>query len=202
METLVWKPLVLGLSSGLYCLGACVPFLAPCLVAEEREMRGRLFLFGQFLSGRLAGYVMLGMFCGWLGGMAGAGMLKWAAPVSQVALSLLMLAEMGKGMRKTEKCPEKSRFRSGPFWMGLAMGINVCPPLWMALVHVMTLQSMAKGGLALLVFFGASSIFLPPVLWLGNLARHREFRLAARVAGIAVALVFLVYGLKGMPWRC
>ena len=41
---IITQPFLLGLSSGLFCLSYCVPFVAPYLVSEKRPFKKNIFI--------------------------------------------------------------------------------------------------------------------------------------------------------------
>ena len=74
------------------------------------------------------------------------------------------------------------------------MGLNVCPPFLMSAAYVLTLHSLLKGLVYFLLFFCATTVYMVPLLFAGLLGRMAEFRWAARIAALAVGVLFLVYG--------
>jgi len=57
---MIWQGFLLGLSTGVFCLGYCAPVLVPYVLAEARPQLGvNLGLVGQFLLGRLAAYARI-----------------------------------------------------------------------------------------------------------------------------------------------
>ena len=57
----------LGLSTGLYCLGACAPVFVPYLLAEGSGGRFQARAVAEFMAGRLAAYLLFAVAVGALG---------------------------------------------------------------------------------------------------------------------------------------
>ena len=60
MESVVLKGLALGLSTGAYCLGACVPVALPYLVSKGDSLRASGLAVAELAAGRLVAYLILG----------------------------------------------------------------------------------------------------------------------------------------------
>ena len=58
MTALLAEGFGLGLSTGLYCLGACAPLFVPYLLAEGGGWRPQLRALVEFMAGRLAAYLL------------------------------------------------------------------------------------------------------------------------------------------------
>ena len=196
MPHLILEPLLAGLATGLFCCASCYPFLLPVFAAEHRGARGVLGVWLQVLGGRLAGYLLFGALAGWLGERLGTAGFQRASAVALMAMALiLLLYAVGLLRSGHAACAAAGRGRSAPALLGFLMGVNVCPPFLLSLAYVVTLHDTLKGVVYFLVFFLATSIYLLPLLFAGLLGRMKEFRLAARLAAVAVGILFFVYGM-------
>ena len=71
MPALFSEGFLLGLSTGFYCLSACLPLLAPYLLAEGKAVwKFNFYIFMQFLGGRFAAYMFFALLSS-LAGKAG-----------------------------------------------------------------------------------------------------------------------------------
>ena len=64
---LIIKALLLGLSTGIFCLSYCLPVIVPLVLSQEQKMRQSFWLVGKFVGGRLLGYLLFGALVGYLG---------------------------------------------------------------------------------------------------------------------------------------
>lgn len=193
----ILQPLFAGLSVGFFCLSYCFPFMGSLLAAEHRPLKTNGLLIFEFLAGRLIGYLLFGILLGYLGERLDYGWLRLMADFSFIALSIfLVLYLLGLMKNKSDFCntPRFLKNRS-PLWMGLLMGINVCPPFLLSAVYVFKQQSPLYGVFYFALFFLSSSVYFLPLLFIGLAARAEEFRTMARLSGFGVALIFFVYGI-------
>jgi sulfite exporter TauE/SafE len=196
MSEVLIQPLLAGLSTGLFCVATCVPFLAPYLASERRGMAATVRVLGQFLLGRLAGYVLFGAVFGWLGERANFALFNAVSSGALILLSALIAAyALGLLRPGWSWCAaEAAPGARAPFLMGVLLGVNVCPPFLLSLAYVFTLHSAAKGILYFLVFFAATSVYFLPLGFLGPLGRIAEVRGVARLSALAVGVLFAIYG--------
>ena len=198
MNDYLIQPLLLGISTGIFCFTYCVPFIAPYLVAEKRKLKKNFKILLEFIFGRLAGYLLFGAVFGYLGEKISNQAVNFVLIISLIVLSLvLILYSLGFVKNKKLFCSTKYiRFKKrAPIVMGFLMGINICPPFLMSLAYVFTIHSALKGIVYFLMFFLGTTIYFLPVTFLGYLGKMKEFRLVARVAGLVVGLAFLIYGI-------
>jgi sulfite exporter TauE/SafE len=198
MHDVIIEPLLAGFSAGLFCCVSCYPFLVPVFAAEERSARATGWVWLQFLSGRLAGYLLFGAAVGALGERFDE---TWFSGVSTVVMMIMaaLLVVYAAGLWKPAGtfCPAGGtrRGKATPAVLGFLMGINACPPFLMSVAYVFNLHSLAKGLVYFLVFFVATSVYFLPLLFVGRLGRMKEFRWAARASALAVGILFFVYGM-------
>lgn len=197
MLNLLIEPLLAGLSVGVFCITTCLPFVAPCLVAEERSFKNNLTLIGQFLLGRLIGYLAFGLFFGYLGEKLDNTWLHLIANLALLVLSALLILFVAGFLKPSAPLPCSVRRHpfQRPVLMGVLMGVNLCPPFLMSLAYVFSLHSAWMGALYFFIFFLASSVYFLPLATAGLLAKIKELRLAAHISGLCVGLIFFVYGL-------
>ena len=134
--------LVLGLSTGVGCLGWCLPALGPFVAAQCSSARRGLRDVLWFNLGRLAGYLVV-FAAASIGGRVAATEAAWLRPLSAVALvvlGVLVLLYAARVNFPTAKlCRNEAllcllgRF---PVGAGLLIGLSPCPPLLLAAAAV------------------------------------------------------------------
>lgn len=192
---LILQPVLTGLSTGIFCFSYCFPFMGAFFGAKERSARKNLLILLEFLGGRLAGYLCFGLLAGYLGEKFDLGWLRRATDISFIALSLMLLAYLLGAAREKTLCWTPGFLKDrGPAVMGFFMGINLCPPFLLSLTYVFSRQNALYGMLYFALFFLTSSLYFLPMVFVGLAARAREFRTLARISGLMVGILFLVYG--------
>lgn len=203
MPALFSEGFLLGLSTGFYCLASCLPLLAPYLLAEGKAAwKFNFYIFLQFLGGRFAAYMLFALLAS-LAGKAGRYALPpWLLPASMAGCGLLMsFLAVSRVSAKGGPCFLKKDFnpwfRRLPLALGFVTGINICPPFAAGFIRLLELADVAKGFAYFGGFFGATSLFISPVLlgtpWLGRRANEIG-RLTLLIAG----LWYLALGLSGL----
>jgi len=192
-NTLWLRAFFLGVSSGLFCVTSCIPFVAPYLVMNRMTLREADISILKFLAGRWVGYLSLGFLLGALGSrFETAGFNRWLG-LLMVIPALVLLAAAVKSNR-SESCAGKSPGRATPFWMGLFMGANLCPPFLLSMGDAMRSGSAFRGAFFFSLFFLGTCIYFLPFRFLGLIGRSRPLRVAARASAWVVALLFLFHG--------
>jgi sulfite exporter TauE/SafE len=193
---LAGKALALGLSTGLFCAGFCVPLVGPLVLGDERGRSAARI--GLFLLGRLVAYLLFGLVFGLAGHALGRiwAVKTVAVPVLYALLGLLMV---GYGLVRSFPHLGLCRVldpRVKSDWylavVGFLAGINLCPPFLLAVTTVMDAGGALQGIVFFFVFFLATSVYLVPLLFAGLLNRFGSVRFAARVASV-VAGAYFVY---------
>lgn len=201
MSDVLVSPLLLGLSTGVYCFVYCIPFIAPVMVSKERRTRENFYVIAKFVLGRLVGYLSFGAIAGYLGErLAGVNFELFTLIALALLSILLILHALGIWQGSRYSCCGfiNKHERSIPFFMGMLMGVNACPPFLLSLTYVLTLQSVIKGIVYFFMFFVGTTVYFVPVFFLGYLNRIKEFQLVGRISAIVVGLVFLGYSIYGL----
>ena len=209
MNDVLIQPFLLGISVGIFCFTYCVPFIAPYLVSEQRKLKRNFKIILEFILGRLIGYILFGAIFGYLGEKIASQTVNLILIIALMVLSVILIFyALGLLKPKGFFCLAPSSLAKGggsaryakfrekvPILMGFLMGINICPPFLMSLAYVFTLHSAVKGIIYFLFFFLGTTIYFLPITLLGFLGKMKEFRLVARISGVIVGLVFLIYGI-------
>ncbi|OYD17018.1 hypothetical protein CH330_01140 [candidate division WOR-3 bacterium JGI_Cruoil_03_51_56] len=198
MLNIISKALVLGFSSGLFCIGFCVPLVGPMLLSRSRSgLKESAAAFGLFLVGRLIAYLLFGLVFGMLGSILEP---VWAAksiavPILYAILGILMiLYGFVQSFHHIGFCRILNpKFQSHWYFLliGFLAGINFCPPFLLAITTAFDLGGPLKGMLFFFVFFLATTIYLAPLLFTGLVNRFKQVRFAARIASIIAGLYFI-----------
>jgi hypothetical protein len=203
------EPALLGFSSGLVCLAACGPVLLPWLVAEGGGVRRTGALLGQFLAGRLAGYLAFAL-AAWALGLAlppsasanvaffGATHLALAGVLAFYAFSTLRARPEAcpGGLSPARSRALAGRFRAlGPAALGLISGLNLCPPFLVAGVRAAQRHSLPGALEFFLLFFAGTLVWFLPFAGVGVVRRFTGIRTVAR---FTTALVAAYYGYLGI----
>jgi len=200
--TLAGRALALGLSTGLFCAGFCLPLLGPVMLAEGGGTRKSVRRVVLFLAGRLVAYLLFGITFGALGGaLARLGPFKtWLLPV---VYGLLGMGMVGYGIARSMPHLGFCRALSPGFgsdWyvaaLGFLAGINLCPPFLLAVTTVMDMGGALRGLAFFFVFFLATSVYLLPLLFAGLAGRFAAVRSAARVASIVAGGYFIYLAVR------
>jgi len=191
------KGLLLGLSTGGFCLGACAPVLLPYLVSHPWEgARPVLRRGAEFLAGRLLAYLAAALLMLVLGRqvLSSPAATRVAAGLMVLLSALMVLYGLSRSFPEWKVCRAFGRspaLRRFPFLAGLALGLNVCPPLMLAFTYILTVGAWGPGLAFAVAFFAGTAVYLLPVLFSGYLGRAPSLRGAAEVAAIFSGVWFL-----------
>lgn len=192
----------LGLSTGPFCLTACLPVLLSATLAQPTESRasGSWAFFAKFIAGRFLAYTALGLLAGMLGASMGAASHRIAAWAWVILALMLILYGLGAKLPKLGLCEAvfaktgKSIF---PFALGVLTGVNVCPPILLVFTYVVeTSVDLVTGVMVFISFFLATVLFMVPIGFAGYLRRHAVTGLVGRAAAIVTGMVFLYQGVS------
>ena len=192
---------LLGLSTGFFCLAACLPVLLPYLLSEGgRGWKADLAVLGEFLAGRAFAYFLFAVISASIGKSCNPYLPGWLAPLVMLLTALAMLAYL---LRGRWGAAGKCRGHGGGFYarlplaMGFMTGINICPPFVAAFVRLVDMGDPASGLVYFSGFFAATSVFLLPVLLPSPFVNAR-LRNIGRMAMFLSAVWYIFLGTKGL----
>jgi sulfite exporter TauE/SafE len=200
--TLFARALSLGLTTGGFCLGICLPVVVPPVFGTG-SAKGSAIRLGVFLLGRLIAYLGFGVFAGWLGRALDNYRLFQAVIVPAVYLLLGMLL-IGYGITSFNPFARFQICRMvkpgvNSVWfmlvLGLLAGATPCPPFLLALTVVADTAGVLNGLLFFIIFFLATTVYFLPLFFAGILARFEAVRTAARLLAIITGFYFTLYTL-------
>ena len=165
---------LLGLVYGVgACALACLPFLAPVLVASGDDARTAWRKLLPFSAGRLVGYAALGGISAALGGLLAEQLGGW--PNGLIGGAALLLGgylfwsaskpEAGCAIRHGCAAPTQVPMSGGLFVLGAGMALNpACASLGLILLSAAALGS-AGAGIALGLAFGLGATIGPFLIY-------------------------------------
>ncbi|MEK7287148.1 MAG: sulfite exporter TauE/SafE family protein [Elusimicrobiota bacterium] len=183
----------LGLSSGAYCFGACMPVLLPYMLGVAKQRwRANALLLGEFLAGRFAAYMVYATLASWVGILVEGRLPVWALHLAGGLSGFFLLAWAMAGnfptvnfCRALTSWPGLQRL---PFAFGFLVGINACPPFIAATLRLIGLHHIGHGLLYFIAFFAGTSLYSLPFLavvpWLGSSRLASAGRICSVLSGL------------------
>jgi len=203
MPAIFSEGFLLGLSTGFYCLSACLPLLAPYLLAEGTAVwKLNFHIFLQFLGGRFAAYMLFALLASLAGKAGQYAFPAWLLPASMAVCGLLMVfLAAGRVAGGPGHCLLKKNmnpfFRRLPVALGFVTGIGICPPFAAGFLRLLEMADILKGFAYFGGFFSASSLFISPVLlgtpWIGNRANE-----IGRLTLLITGIWYTIMGITGL----
>jgi sulfite exporter TauE/SafE len=193
--------LALGLSTGAYCLGTCVPVALPYLASRGDSLRASGLAVAELAAGRLVAYLLLGALAALFGAqMQGSHLGRVLVAGAMIGLAgLMFFYAVTRNFPESRACERIARWpavRRFPFVAGLLMGVNLCPPILLCVTAIVALKSVALGLLMGASFFLGSAVFLLPLIFAGLLGRWETLKGIAAVATLFCGLWFMVQGVS------
>lgn len=195
----------LGLSNGVSCVAYCAPVLLPYLLGEGKGVLGNCLLTGQFLLGRLLGYLLFAILA-WAAGR----ILLPEGPRHDLligfAYGLFAVLLIHYGFFKMNPPCEAGCTRtyhrflslqkaSLPAVAGLVTGLAFCPPFLLAFTGAAG-QGNLMGSLVFFIsFFAGTSILFLPAPFVGFSRRFEVLQQVGRMAAGLMGLYFLYSGI-------
>ena len=187
------KGFLLGLSNNLFCFLTCATVFLPYAIASGEKQWAKVLLF---MAGRLVAYV----FFGFAAGCASIYFQGRVDPLIFSVLTLLMSAWLilfaaGKLKHKFAFCGVLAGRFSGrnlPFFMGLVLGLNICPPFLLGLSEALQMASIIKPIIFFIGFYAGASLWLVIFLFTGKLASNKTINSLATVTSLLVGLWYFV----------
>ena len=192
--TFILQAVFAGLSLGIFCLSYCFPFLATFIASKPRELKENSSLIFRLIFGRLLGYMLFGLIFGYLGEKLQSPILTIITDLSLILISIILILYLCGLIKQQETCLAQKFQNRNALVMGFLMGINFCPPFLVSIPYVFSLHSTLLGVVYFLIFFVVSSVYFLPMIFMGMLAKIKEFQTVARISGFICACIFIIYG--------
>lgn len=188
--------MLLGLSTGIFCLVTCAPVYVPFVLSEDRKLRRNVLAIGEIAMGRLIAYLFFGLILGILGKQINSQWLNRAIGTAMILLSVLMLAfVVVKKWPHLGLCKLSKKYVNYPVFFGFLTGINVCPPFLLAMSAALSYASIAGSVLLFGGFFVGTSFYLILLVPLGLAAKVESIRQIGLITAVMSGVMFLALGL-------
>lgn len=190
----------LGISTGFYCLGACMPFFLPYLLTQEdARFKANLKIIVEFLFGRMIAYILFAALISFLG-ITFKGYIppKFLAAVLILVSLLMIVYAFVHSMPRLDFCKwviARSKFFRMPFLLGFLIGLNPCPPFLVGMVRLLMLGSVIKSVILFFAFFLGTSIYTFPLIFVGGFSRIERMRAIGIMMAFIAGFWFLILGI-------
>jgi sulfite exporter TauE/SafE len=186
---------LLGLSTGVFCLVTCAPVYVPFVLSEDRKLWGNILAVGEIAAGRLIAYLLFGLILGILGTQISGPRLNKAIGTTMILLSVLMLIfVVTKKWPHFGLCKLSKKYVNYPAFFGFLTGINVCPPFLLAMSIALSYTSIAGSIILFGGFFVGTSFYLILLVPLGLAAKVESIRQIGLITSVMSGVLFLVLG--------
>ncbi|MDD1729760.1 MAG: sulfite exporter TauE/SafE family protein [Methanospirillum sp.] len=189
--------ILLGLSTGLFCLASCAPIIVSFMLGEEREHRQNIRIIIEIACGRLGAYLLIGLLTGLFAAELEGELFHRIGGVALILVSLLLLystISMIPFRFGFCRCIPKVKSQT-PLLFGFLTGINVCPPFLLAISYAIAISSIIGSVLLFLGFFLGTSIYLLLLIPVGFAGRFENARIVGRITAVLSSLLFLLIGI-------
>lgn len=198
---MILEALLLGLSTGSYCIVSCAPVALPFLFSEDiKSVKQNSAYVGLWLIGRFIAYVAVGFLLSYAGSLAAG----YVSPAFKAKLSAITWTIIGiflvlngtlynfpaKGICSYYK--KVYTAKRGAFLFGLLTGISICPPFIAAASKVIELSNPLLGALFFVFFFVGTTVYFIPLLGIVFIKNNREhIRRTARITMLILGIYFI-----------
>ena len=194
ITSLIINGILLGLSSGVFCLSWCLPVIGPLILLQKRSFLKNFLWIGKFFIGRFIAYLCFGAIIGWLGVKIESSFVHFLVWIALIIMGfILILYALGFIKYQYKLCIFKKI--KMPYLIGFLLGINICPPFLIALTYVFNLRHILQGVLFFCMFFIGTSVYFIPVVFLGELSKFKFFRQIAVISSIIVGFILILKGI-------
>jgi hypothetical protein len=192
----IFKGFLLGAANNFICIGVCSPVLLSYLLSQDKKPYLPIL---EFLGGRLLAYLVFAFGSGFLGIYFEGRIDPLIFSIVMILLSgWLILFSIGKLGHNQVICKLSGKYFSGkylPFFWGIVMGLNLCPPFLLGLSQALEMHSIFKPVIFFLGFYIGSSLWLVLLLFTDKLTKLHWVRLAGRLISFTIGLWYLGRGI-------
>ena len=197
---------ILGLSNGVACIATCAPVLIPYLLGEGKGIVRNYWVIGQFLFGRLLGYLLFA-FLAWTVSSAilqEASQRNMIIGVAYILFSglLIFYGFFKKTNATCEAACNKNKYqRLLAIWpallpaaAGFATGLSFCPPFLLAFTGAAEQTSLMMSLLFFFSFFLGTSMLFVLAPFVGVFSRFSVLQIVGKMAAGIMGLYYLYSG--------
>ena len=203
MIRIFFEGLLLGLSTGAYCLGTCLVFFTPYLLAEGKQrLRDNLNTVLLFMSGRFISYICFAVLVSLLGAKYRDVFTNRVFYFGLIIVSVLMLTyALSRNFGELKFCRQfLGRFSSArmPFVLGILSGLHPCMPFLAAAARVLILGSIFSGVVLFFAFFIGTSVYMIPMVFVSYLNKAERLKQIGLMMLFLSGIWFLCVGISGV----
>ena len=198
---------ILGLSNGVACMATCAPVLIPYLLGEGKGIVRNYWLTGQFLFGRLIGYLLFAVLAWTINSaiLQDASQRNLIIGIAYTLFSgLLIFYGFFKktGTSCKTDCAKNKYPRLMAFWptlmpaaAGFATGLSFCPPFLLAFTGAAEQSGLMMSLLFFFSFFLGTSLLFVLAPFVGTFSRFSVLQIIGKMAAGIMGLYYLYSGI-------
>jgi sulfite exporter TauE/SafE len=197
---------ILGLTNGVTCMATCAPVLIPYLLGEGKGIVRNYWVTGQFLFGRLLGYLLFAVLAWTISStiLQETGQRNWIVGIAYILFSSLLI--FYGFFRKTNASCEAAcnqnkyqrllAFRPAllPVAAGFATGLSFCPPFLLAFTGAAEQTSLVAAMLFFFSFFLGTSLLFVLTPFVGVFSRFPVLQIVGKMAAGLMGFYYLYSG--------
>ncbi|MEN8904826.1 MAG: sulfite exporter TauE/SafE family protein [Clostridiales bacterium] len=198
--------LILGLSSGTTCLIYCAPVLLPFLAGEGNNTKKNYIILGEFLLGRLSGYILFAIIA-WFLGQSLVEITNFKEIIYGFTYIILSCFLIVYSFSKNKRICSMSFFKKFisslqndknsyiPLITGFLTGINICPQFLIALTQASDITKLFGSIYYFFTFFIGTAVYFIPIPFIGFLKNYNFLKNFGKVAAVVVGTYYLYLGI-------
>ncbi len=188
----------LGIATGLTCLTTCSPIYIPFLLSEKRSIWNSFLKVMEISAGRFIAYTAFGAVAGFAGSAISSINRDIFTAIAYIMISTYLLVTAYRTHKRSKMCviPKFSKFTQNAFLLGFITGINFCPSFLLAISEAIGLGGAFGGALLFIGFFGGTTIYLIPLIFVGGISKIKKMQVVAKYLSVMIGLYFLFVGVQ------
>lgn len=198
---------ILGLSNGVACIATCAPVLIPYLMGEGKGVARNYWVTGQFLFGRLLGYLLFAVFAWTISSaiLQDASRRNWIIGIAYMLFSSLLIFYgffKKKDASCQAACDQNNYQRLLAFWpallpvtAGFATGLGFCPPFLLAFTGAAAETDLLAAMLFFFSFFLGTSLLFALAPFVGIFNRFSVLQVVGKMAAGLMGIYYLYSGI-------
>ena len=202
---MILEGFVLGLSNGTTCAAYCAPTLLPYLAGESRGIARSAVLTGEFLIGRLFGYMAFAVLAWGVHRMILPGGTRQEILIGAVDIVFSLLLIFYGFFRTEARCaasPSNVLTRritalwpaALPVAAGFATGLSFCPPFVLAFTNAAGQADLLSSLAFFFAFFAGTSVLFAAAPFIGAFRGFQALKIVGKMAAGLVGLYYLYSG--------
>lgn len=188
----------LGIATGLTCLTTCSPIYIPFLLSEKRSIWNSFLKVMEISAGRFIAYTAFGAIAGLAGSTISNINRDIFTSIAYILISTYLLVTAYRTHKRSKMCviPKFSKFTQNAFLLGFITGINFCPSFLLAISEAIGLGGAFGGALLFIGFFGGTTIYLIPLIFVGGISKIKKMQGIAKYLSVIIGVYFLFVGIQ------